>query len=835
MTFDAKAKSRKKGQPVTTYLFQGDVATELQLENLLRSVTVIPGTTEFGYATTMITKTDSSGPENYISNRGVSDFSLSLDQLIERAPNLKHVSLVVAWHGDDLRVGECKIKPRVEKAVKPTSPWSWQVGPVTRGSATLVSFIGPDPAFGGAPSDRSVYEAIVRIKARGLKVTLYPFIMMDIPAGNTLTSPYGGAGQSVYPWRGRITCHPAAGQPGTVDKTAAAATQVNAFFGNTVPAHFGWDATNKVVTYSGSGAEWSFRRFILHLATIADGAGGVDDFLLGSELIGITTIRSNANTYPAVSKLIDLAADVRGIVGAGTRISYAADWSEYHSHRPSDGSNDVFFHLDPLWASAEIDFVGIDNYLPISDWRDTNDHLDLFTGARSIYDLDYLQKGIESGEYYDWYYLNDTDRTNQVRTPITDGAGKPWVFRNKDVRNWWLNAHYNRPSGVESASPTAWTAQSKPIVFTELGCPAVNKGSNQPNVFVDPKSSESDLPHFSDGNRDELMLRAALEAWLTYFSGANNPTSTQYAGTMIDIDALSLWTWDARPSPAFPRRNDYWSDADNWHTGHWLNGRLKLSNEPVGKAQVFAYTDTERAITVAGQLFSPKPIRCGNMNASGKLDKSMLEVRMPRDVPLAELFRVYPPSQPITLVIRQGHLTDEDSEFLAVWAGRVLSMARDGNEAVFACEPLSSSLRRTGLRRHYQIGCPHVLYGDSCKANKTAATRNTTVSSISNNNVTLPTGWNGAFAVEKFTGGAMEWTTPEGTKEIRTILSVSGNVLRMSGFLRGLTNGYAVKVVLGCNHKTSDCRDLHNSILNYGGCPTIPVKNPMSPAANQFF
>jgi hypothetical protein len=34
-----------------------------------------------------------------------------------------------------------------------------------------------------------------------------------------------------FPWRGRITCSPAAGYAGTVDKTAAAATQVASFFG----------------------------------------------------------------------------------------------------------------------------------------------------------------------------------------------------------------------------------------------------------------------------------------------------------------------------------------------------------------------------------------------------------------------------------------------------------------------------------------------------------------------------------------------------------------------------------------------------------------------------
>ena len=41
--------------------------------------------------------------------------------------------------------------------------------------------------------------------------------------------------------------------------------------------------------------------------------------------------------------------------------------------------------------------------------------------------------------------------------------------------------------GVRLASATPWIPQSKPFAFIEYGCPAVDKGANQPNVFIDPK------------------------------------------------------------------------------------------------------------------------------------------------------------------------------------------------------------------------------------------------------------------------------------------------------------------------------------------------------------
>ena len=134
-------------------------------------------------------------------------------------------------------------------------------------------------------------------------------------------------------------------------------------------------------------------------------------------------------------------------------------------------------------------------------------------GLRAIYDRGYLQANIAGAEGFDGFYASVADRAAQVPTPITDGAaGKPWVFRYKDLCGWWENPHIDRPGGVETGAPTAWAPRSKPIVFTEAGRPAVDRGTNQPNVFFDPKSSESFLPHFSRGWRDDGVQRAYLEA-----------------------------------------------------------------------------------------------------------------------------------------------------------------------------------------------------------------------------------------------------------------------------------------------------------------------------------
>jgi len=917
-------------------------------EGLIKAVTMIPATGEFQYGTTPVSRGTggNSASENVHTTNGVPDIIASLDQLQAAAPHIESVSLVVSWFGLDLRAGNCTIMPGIENTTKQTTPVSWAVNGLNRASAHQISSdTNGKLAYGGTPSDTTIVEAIKEIKARGLRVTFYPFLLMDIPAGNALPNPYSDnaatPSQDKYPWRGRITCSPAAGFVGTVDKTTAATTQVSAFFGTAGPSDF--SVVGETVSWIG-GADWGYRRFILHYAHLCAAAGGVDAFLLGSELKGLTTVRDGATGYPAVAALKTLATDVANLVtvstgtadlqvdfsslhlvtypgddpngvisspapqwecwtsplptvttgsidtgpvsgrllyhaidvtavgisvadidagnatlnvsadqswqwggarlrirayglpdaggapdtnfphpfaplildvqsdtsvaipsnttsGTGTlpagtrwiqfqiiitdgilasnfsfqlttsnamvtsgRASYAADWSEYFGHHPQDGSGDVFFHLDPLWASNDIHFIGIDNYLPLSDWRDGSDHLDAQAGWPGIHDIGYLQAGIEGGEQFDWFYASDADRTAQVRTPIVDsgggsllpatiarsfletsgatitntafggtgtrnnpaafsavvplpavpsdgvlferggssygmllcvraggtvfryragmgnvtapngdaafldipvsslpfdgqmheliwdvtlnpslirlwvdgaligsasttdgtmsawaysgsgcygasgagitnitgepttgwpvacpnplnmydvaivppaGIGKDWVFRPKDIRSWWLSPHYDRPGGVESAAPTAWTPQSKPIRFTELGCPAVDRGPNQPNVFYDPKSSESAVPYFSRGWQDEAIQRQYLRAMLGYWGDSTkNPASTGYSGTMIDMSNAAIWTWDARPYPDFPARADVWADAPNWRLGHWLNGRL---------------------------------------------------------------------------------------------------------------------------------------------------------------------------------------------------------------------------------------------------------------------
>src|SRR5690606_4287331 len=209
---------------------------------------------------------------------GRTDLGLSLDQLQAQAPNLKRVSLVIGWFGDDLRAAHCRIRPGVERRDKPTEPLAWSVAGLDRSSAHLISSVGEGPAYGGTPSDDSVREAVAELKARGLEVTLYPFVFMDIPPGNGLPDPDGATEQAPFPWRGRIR-----GRDGAL-------------------------ASKDVAAVFGDAEDWGLRRMALHYARLA-AETGADGLLIGAELRGLTSTRDADGGFPAVAALRTLAAE----------------------------------------------------------------------------------------------------------------------------------------------------------------------------------------------------------------------------------------------------------------------------------------------------------------------------------------------------------------------------------------------------------------------------------------------------------------------------------------------------------------------------------------------
>jgi hypothetical protein len=141
------------GHRVPQFSFEVVRAVE-GLGAMIRAVCLIPGASEFGYDITPVSQSFGLGatrPENQHQFQAATDVVASLDALQALCPNLKRVSLVVSWFGDDLRAGRCTIAPRVESAAKITDGDAWSVAGLTRAAARAVSMVDGVPAYTNSP------------------------------------------------------------------------------------------------------------------------------------------------------------------------------------------------------------------------------------------------------------------------------------------------------------------------------------------------------------------------------------------------------------------------------------------------------------------------------------------------------------------------------------------------------------------------------------------------------------------------------------------------------------------------------------------------------------
>jgi len=171
---------------------------------------------------------------------------------------------------------------------------------------------------------------------------------------------------------------------------------------------------------------------------------------------------------------------------------------------------------------------------------------------------------------------------DQVREVLIFGDSGIMACSPPDRRPKWIGARKRLewPNGAVATVHSAHDPeglrgpQFDAAWVDELGCAAVDKGTNQPNKFLDAKSSESDLPYYSNGARDDLIQKQYLRAMYSYWGDvAHNPVSVEYDAPMLDLSRSFVWAWDTRPYPFFPNNTAQWSDGDNYTRGHWINGR----------------------------------------------------------------------------------------------------------------------------------------------------------------------------------------------------------------------------------------------------------------------
>ncbi len=258
----------------------------------------------------------------------------------------------------------------------------------------------------------------------------------------------------------------------------------------------------------------------------------------------------------------------------------------------------------------------------------------------------------------------------------------------------------------------------------------------------------------------------------------------------------------------------------------------KSSGKPVFLYEFVQGVITWRFTTYAidyiwnGQTWLPTSASHGDIKQSNELSKDNLSIKFSVADSFASQFLGYAPDQVTSITIRRGHIND--GEFIVYWRGRVVGSKASGKSIDIECESVFTSLRRPGLRARYQKSCRHVLYYSGCDLLLANFLSSGTVSAVSGSTITVPA-IAGADA-NWWTGGVAVYGA-----HMRTITGHSGGLLNLSRPIESLTNDFqtsgagvlVVNVHPGCNRTKDTCESKFSNILNFGGFPWIPTKNPM--------
>ena len=238
--------------------------------------------------------------------------------------------------------------------------------------------------------------------------------------------------------------------------------------------------------------------------------------------------------------------------------------------------------------------------------------------------------------------------------------------------------------------------------------------------------------------------------------------------------------------------------------------------------QRWRYTSADRDVSTLDGTFLARALSRTAIETSPERVRGNLTITVPRDIEVAELYRVSPPTLAVTCIVQQMHAGD--SEVATIWTGRIASVEFNGPSAEISLEPVNASMKRIGLRRIYQRQCPHVLYGAACAVNREAFRVDGVVDSVTGATVTVPEA--SLAAAGHYSGGYLEWEVETGIIERRFIADHSGSLLGVTSSPYGLSPGQAVKLYPGCDHTLATCGAKFGNAPNYGGFPFFPQKNP---------
>lgn len=235
--------------------------------------------------------------------------------------------------------------------------------------------------------------------------------------------------------------------------------------------------------------------------------------------------------------------------------------------------------------------------------------------------------------------------------------------------------------------------------------------------------------------------------------------------------------------------------------------------------RLWLYTSADHEVAYGVDVYQPCYIKRGGFTKGGDARKSSIDIELGASNELALIFRTgWLPALMVVTIYRHHY---EDADFSVLWKGRVTGCKWAGSVATLTSDSVFTLFQRAGLRRMYQVGCPHVLFGTSCGLSAASWQVGGIVSGVVGAEVTL-TGIS-AYADGYFLGGMVQ-----AGNDLRMITGHTAGGIAMVDAIDGLAIGDSIILWPGCDRSMAACKDKFANLDNFGGLPFLPTKNPFS-------
>jgi len=237
------------------------------------------------------------------------------------------------------------------------------------------------------------------------------------------------------------------------------------------------------------------------------------------------------------------------------------------------------------------------------------------------------------------------------------------------------------------------------------------------------------------------------------------------------------------------------------------------------------YTSVDGIVTLDGVDYLPIPIQREAVQQSQEEQDQALVVTLPAGEAICRYYIASVPGVQATVKIEQYQIPDGGTpERIIIFDGAIqtVTFEQQGTVAKLSVQALNVAFSRAVPRDGYSAVCNHVLYDSRCQVVEATYRTTQEVLSISGNTLTIE---NLDLQVDGYyTAGFVEIVGSQ--TDFRVILAHVGEVVTVPLAFANDPTGTQVRVYAGCDHTPATCKSKFANLVNFGGFPFVPHKNP---------